>query len=120
MKKVAILQSNYIPWKGYFHIIHDVDDFVFLDSVQYTTRDWRNRNAIKTRDGLKWLTVPVRADRDTPINKVRIDGTDWQKNHYMTICHTYHSCRRFDHFNDLLKDVYLDRSWNTFTNSIAI
>lgn len=58
-KRVAIIQSNYIPWKGYFNIIKDVDEFVLLDDVQYTRRDWRNRNLIKTQYGLKWLTIPV-------------------------------------------------------------
>ena len=41
--KAAIIQSNYLPWKGYFDIINEVDIFVFLEDVQYTTRDWRNR-----------------------------------------------------------------------------
>ena len=51
-KKIAILQSNYIPWKGYFDLIGSVDTFVFYDEMQYTKRDWRNRNKIKTRNGL--------------------------------------------------------------------
>ena len=46
MKKIAVLQSNYIPWKGYFDIIHDVDEFIFHDDLQYTKNDWRNRNII--------------------------------------------------------------------------
>lgn len=36
MNKVAVLQSNYLPWKGYFDIINDVDTFIFYDDVQYT------------------------------------------------------------------------------------
>ena len=59
MKKVAILQSNYIPWKGYFDIINMVDEFILYDDMQYTRRDWRNRNQIKTVDGVKWLTISV-------------------------------------------------------------
>ena len=47
MKKIAILQSNYIPWKGYFDIINLVDEFILYDDMQYTRRDWRNRNKIK-------------------------------------------------------------------------
>lgn len=57
--RVAILQSNYIPWKGYFDIINDVDLFVFYDDVQYTKNDWRNRNKVKISTGTNWLTVPV-------------------------------------------------------------
>ena len=52
MKKIAILQSNYIPWKGYFDIIGSVDEFVLYDDMQYTKNDWRNRNKIKTQNGL--------------------------------------------------------------------
>ena len=57
--RTAILQSNYIPWKGYFDIINSVDCFVLLDQVQYTKSDWRNRNKIKTVNGTQWLTVPT-------------------------------------------------------------
>ena len=59
MKKIAILQSNYIPWKGYFDLIAAVDEFVFYDDVQFTKNDWRNRNKIKTPQGIAWLTIPV-------------------------------------------------------------
>lgn len=51
MKKVAIVQSNYIPWKDYFDIIADIDEFIIYDDMQYTWRDWRNRNKIKTHKG---------------------------------------------------------------------
>ncbi|MFC2523139.1 MAG: WbqC family protein, partial [Lautropia mirabilis] len=55
MKRVAILQSNYIPWKGYFDLIAHVDEFILYDDMQYTRRDWRNRNLIKTPQGTLWL-----------------------------------------------------------------
>src|SRR5437870_13165967 len=58
-KTVAIVQSNYIPWKGYFDLIRRSDLFILYDDVQYTRRDWRNRNLIKTAHGLHWLTIPV-------------------------------------------------------------
>ena len=51
MKRVAILQSNYIPWKGYFDLINYVDEFVIYDDMQYTKRDWRNKNYIKSPNG---------------------------------------------------------------------
>jgi hypothetical protein len=55
----VITQSNYIPWLGYFDQLAQADHVVFLDDVQYTKRDWRNRNKIRTAQGLKWLTIPV-------------------------------------------------------------
>lgn len=59
MRKIAILQSNYIAWKGYFDVIAVVDEFILYDDAQYTRRDWRNRNQIKTPNGPQWLTVPI-------------------------------------------------------------
>lgn len=40
-------------------MINLVDEFIVLDDVQYTRRDWRNRNRVKTPQGLAWLTIPV-------------------------------------------------------------
>ena len=60
MKKIAISQSNYIPWKGYFDLIAYVDEFVIYDEMQYTKDDWRNRNKIKIKNDSLWLTVPVK------------------------------------------------------------
>ena len=81
MKRVAIVQSNYIPWKGYFDLIASVDEFVLYDDMQFTRRDWRNRNKIKTAQGVQWLSVPVKvkgrhtqAIRDTEIDGVRGQG----------------------------------------------
>lgn len=59
MKKIAILQSDYIPWKGYFDMIHMVDEFILYDDMQYTKRDWRNRNRIVAGNQLLWLSIPV-------------------------------------------------------------
>ena len=80
MKRVAILQSNYIPWKGYFDLIAHVDEFILYDDMQYTRRDWRNRNLIKTPQGTQWLTVPVQVKgkyhqriRDTLIDGANAD-----------------------------------------------
>ena len=58
-KTVVITQSNYIPWKGYFDLINLVDEFILYDDRQFTRRDWRSRNRIKTAQGATWLTIPV-------------------------------------------------------------
>ena len=72
-KTVAILQSNYIPWKGYFDLINSSDVFVLYDDMQYTKNDWRNRNKIQTPQGLKWLTIPVRQEKlSQRINETKI------------------------------------------------
>ena len=57
--RVAILQPSYLPWLGFFDQMHRSDQFVLFDDVQFTRRDWRNRNRIRVREGSAWLTVPV-------------------------------------------------------------
>lgn len=89
--KVAILQSNYIPWKGYFDIINLVDEFIIYDECQYSKGTWRNRNKIKTSRGLKWLTVPVEFHlrNRTPICSVPLSNHDWIENHLGSIKSAY-------------------------------
>ena len=111
MKTVAILQSNYIPWKGYFDIIHDVDLFIFYDDVQYTKRDWRNRNKIKTPRGTEWLTVPANGGREDLIHEVQLTDTQWQENHWKTIKQFYSKAPFFERYRTLLEEVYLGRTW---------
>ena len=111
MKKVAVLQSNYIPWKGYFDIIHDVDLFVFYDDVQYTKNDWRNRNKIKTQNGPAWLTIPTGTDLDRLICEVALSDPRWQKNHYKNLLQYYAKAPFFRQYESLLEEVYLARQW---------
>ena len=116
MKKVVILQSNYIPWKGYFDLINDADLFVFYDDVQYTDRDWRNRNKIKTVDGTKWLTVPVVANRTSLINEVTIFEEKWRKKHWETIKHTYGTTPFFKQYKDFFEHTYMEQLFETLSD----
>jgi hypothetical protein len=89
--RVGIIQSNYIPWKGYFDFIASVDHFVLLDEVQYTRRDWRNRNRIKTADGMRWLTIPVEVSGKytQAIDETRIADASWAHDHVRSLHHAY-------------------------------
>ena len=81
--RIGVIQSCYIPWRGYFDFIDSVDLFVIHDDLQYTKGDWRNRNKIKTEKGLRWLTVPVHYKKtDQLICDTEIDySRDWQRDH---------------------------------------
>ncbi len=107
-RRVAILQSNYIPWKGYFDIMADVDDFVLLDDVQFTRRDWRNRNKIKTPQGLIWLTVPVQSKGryEQSIAETLIDGSDWAAKHLRSLQANYAKAPFFGEIMPLLEPAY--------------
>lgn len=112
-KRIAILQSNYIPWKGYFDIIKSVDDFVIYDDMQYTDRDWRNRNRIKTANGLQWLTVPVRHERrEQTVRETKTANNQWASKHWNAIIRNYSKSAYFKEFKDLFEQLYLG---NCFT-----
>lgn len=110
MKKIIITQSNYIPWKGYFDSINMVDEFVIYDDMQYTRRDWRNRNMIKTKDGVKWLTIPVEAKGKyfQKINETKISDSSWTENHWNTIKHSYSKAKYYEEYKDIFEELYLD------------
>ena len=114
LKKIAILQPNYIPWKGVFDLINRVDVFVFLDDVQFTAKDWRSRNRIRTAHGDIWLTVPVltRGLRDQRICDAVIDPlSNWQAKHYKALKANYGKARHFKEYEYLLEEIYLANKW---------
>ncbi len=99
-KTVVITQSNYIPWRGYFDLLRSADEVVLLDCVQYTRRDWRNRNRIKTAQGTTWLTVPVETKGQylQAIDETRISNAHWAAKHIRAIEVAY---SRAPHYNEL-------------------
>jgi len=109
VKKIAIIQSNYIPWKGYFDIIASVDEFVLYDDAQYTRRDWRNRNLVKTPQGVQWITIPVEAKgkRDSLICEMRVDGDDWRRAHWESFRHLYGKSQFFREYAGIFEKLYL-------------
>jgi hypothetical protein len=109
--RVAVLQSNYLPWKGYFDIVHDVDLFVFHDDLQYTKGDWRNRNRLKTPQGPAWLTVPVGAREDRLISEVRIADPSWARRHWRRIEQWYGRAPFFPYYRPWFEEALLGRRW---------
>jgi len=107
MKKIAIVQSNYIPWKGYFDLIAAVDEFIIYDDVQFTRNDWRNRNQIKTPQGLQWLTLPVGGDIRRSVRDVQLPNTRWQVKHWKALECNYRRASRFNEVAAWLEPLYL-------------
>jgi hypothetical protein len=107
-RKVAILQSNYIPWKGYFDIMRRVDEFILFDDVQYTRRDWRNRNRIKTAQGPQWLTIPVNTKGRylDPIRDITVSEPGWNTKHWETLANHYARARCFKDYRAVFEDAY--------------
>jgi len=108
MKKIAILQSNYLPWIGYFDLISSVDEFIIYDCMQYTKRDWRNRNQIKTPQGKQWITVPIKSKGEfkQSIYEAEILDDQWKEQHWKSISMNYSKAPFFLEIQDLLEPIY--------------
>ena len=115
---ISIVQSNYIPWKGYFDIIAAVDVFVIYDDMQYTKRDWRNRNLIKTPQELKWLSIPVEVKGKyfQKINETKVSEIGWQKSHLGMIKQNYAKSMCFKEIFPWVEDLYNSCQFDLITD----
>ena len=104
--KILVTQPNYIPWKGYFDLIASADKFVVLDDVQYTSRDWRNRNLIKTPQGTIWLNIPIIKKNKILIKDALIKDFNWVDDHINKIERNYKKSKYFDSIFPILKEIY--------------
>jgi WbqC-like protein family len=105
--RILLTQSNYIPWKGYFDLIKSVDKFVIYDDVQFTKNDWRNRNQIKTKQGLQWLSIPVfQKSLNQKIQDTKVSQTNWNIKHWKTLMTNYSKAKSFDRTSGLFSALY--------------
>ena len=114
-KTIVILQSNYIPWKGYFDLMACADEFLLFDEVQFTKNDWRNRNRIVLNGKLHWLTLPVRTAGNfgTAIDQVEVSRADWAQAHWNTLLQAYRDAPHFRSIAPALEEDY--RTAGAFT-----
>ena len=108
-RTVAIVQSSFVPWKGYFDLVNLADEVILLDHVQFTRRDWRNRNRIKTREGPRWLTIPVQVKGryEQRIDETRVSDRGWPVRHWRTIEQSYARAERFAEHAGALERLFL-------------
>ena len=106
--KLIITQSNYIPWKGFFDSMNQVDKIVLYDDMQFTKRDWRNRNLIKTPNGLKWLTIPVEVKGKfyQKINETTISDKSWNIKHLNILKENYKKAASYKEVIDWVEGLY--------------
>lgn len=118
--KVVVTQSNYIPWKGYFDQINNADVWVVYDDMQYTRRDWRNRNKIKTAQGLQWLTVPVEVKGKyfQKIKETRVSDSSWAEKHWKSIAFSYAKAPSMTEYGAQIQELYatVSSDWLTEIN----
>lgn len=110
MRRVAAIQSSYVPWKGYFDVVGSVDTFVLYDDVQFTKNDWRNRNRIKTRQGTAWLTIPVQTTGrfGQLIQEVEIGDPRWAEKHWKSLQANYARAQAWESVAPAVQALYAE------------
>lgn len=105
--RVSIIQSCYIPWRGFFDLIGRCDEYVVFDSAQYVKRHWHNRNKIKTANGPEWLTIPVvtKGRFEQRIDEVEIEKP-WADKHWRSIELAYARAPFFDELAPIVRGWY--------------
>lgn len=106
--RIALLQSNYIPWKGYFDLIHSADQLVIYDTRQYTKNDWRNRNQILLNGELTWLTVPIKASGrfGQRIQDAEVADRRWALKHWKSVSQAYSRHPYYEQYSDTWNEAW--------------
>lgn len=111
--RIGILQPGYLPWLGFFEQMYKSDVFVIYEDVQYDKHGWRNRNRIKTANGVQWLTVPilVKFEEHPLISEVEVDNKqNWRKKHLSAIQQSYSKAPFYKEYADIFEEAY-SRDW---------
>lgn len=111
--RIGILQPGYLPWLGFFEQMYRSDAFVIYEDVQYDKHGWRNRNRIKTANGVQWLTVPilVKFEEHPLISEVEVDNKqNWRKKHLSAIQQSYSKAPFYKEYAGLFEEAY-SREW---------
>jgi hypothetical protein len=106
--KIAISQPTFFPWQGYFALIDFVDEFVFLDNVQFDKRSWQQRNYINLNGTIHLITIPVISKNKftQKITEVEIDYSNFKISKFLkTIELAYKKSKYFDLYFDNIKKI---------------
>jgi len=118
MKTTSICQPHFFPWIGYFNMIDNSDEFIFLDNVQYNRRSWQNRTYIKEfKSGKKkWLSMSlIDSTRSLKINetKITLENLSYLKNQ---LYQNYNETKFFDKYFEFFMSIFSKNIDNSLSN----
>jgi len=118
MPILAVAQPQYLPNLEFFFKMKQADVFVLADSFQYSTHSSINRARIKTANGARWLTVPVKTKgkQKQHISEVYIDSScQWQKKHWKTLKVNYCMTPYFERHYSFFDEAFA-KDWERLVN----
>lgn len=114
MKRIAIHQAEFLPWKGFFFKLSMSDELIILDAAKYNKQDFQNRNRFRCDNRATWITVPVKKHADgTPISEIKIDNsTNWQRRIYRKLYEHYHNASFYESIIKVLSPLW-NQEWDS-------
>lgn len=121
MAKTAIMQPYFMPYLGYWQLIHAVDHFVFYDDVNFIKKGWVNRNQTADAEQAHRFTVPLqKASQNTRICDLKLaDLETWKNKWFTALKYQYAKAPKLKFTLELLDEGFqsaegiADLCWNT-------
>ncbi|WP_035054069.1 WbqC family protein [Andreprevotia chitinilytica] len=106
-------QPVYLPWLGLFHKIALAERFCVFDIAQYQTKDFNNRNKIKTNAGPLWLSVPVESKDhfEKKLSDIKIINNGWNRKHFKSIDMAYRKAPFYQDYIHQLEALLLGKTY---------
>lgn len=117
--KLAIMQSYFFPYIGYFQLINSVDTFILYGHVSFVKKSWITRNRIldKGKAVPVYINVPVIGKSSNKLIKdVSIDNNSKLKKKLLDLL--YFNYKKAEHFNEIypfLKELIATNEDNLHT-----
>lgn len=107
--RIAMHQSQYLPWPPYFKKIAAADRFVLMDNVQFQKNGVQNRNQIRNKQGAFWLTIPVSRKLEDQIANKGFADERWTCKHWKSLQAAYGRAPYWATYHDAFAALYAQR-----------
>ncbi len=108
---VAVRPPEYFPNLDYLALMATVSTFVLADTFQYSRQSLQNRTRLCSRDGVHWLTVPLKGGQHGRSQDATALGSDptWRKRHWKAFLYNYTGTPYFVHYQAAVAKYFAHR-----------
>lgn len=106
--RLAVMQPYFLPYIGYYQLLHQADIFVIYDRIKYVKGGWVNRNRILQNGGPAYITLPLHKASDAALIDERLLSEDFpqQKKKLLNkIRESYRTAPFFDAVFPLVEEI---------------
>lgn len=114
---LVIMQPTFIPWAGYFNLIQQAEDFIFLDDVQLEKQSWQTRNRLIISGQSTWISLQIKHEalEQRILDTELLNRAHWCKKLERSFIHSYSKHPYFSDAFDVLK-IIIDPSLTNLTS----